>query len=77
MKKLVLNKTESQILQRDGSVYVIRNGFDILVEKTNHTIGDDYIITTIFSPYKKVVVTDDKFDMLVDLYKTGVLGIEE
>ena len=60
MKKLVLNEVESKILQRDGYVYIVRNGFDILVE------GDKdcgYIITSI-NPYDKVVVKNDESEYI-------------
>ena len=63
MRKLVLNANESLKLQKFGKVVIVRNGFDILVEKANEIdkryINLDYIIT-VFNPYDKVVLKQTK-----------------
>lgn len=60
MKKLVLNKSESLELQRDGAVHIVRNGFfEILVELEKDFIDGDYRIT-IVNPYGEVVVNKNK-----------------
>lgn len=61
MKKLVLNKLESLELKRNGAVFIVRNGFDILVRIDKYTgyTEHNYIIK-IFNPYEEVVITNDK-----------------
>jgi hypothetical protein len=53
MKKLVLNEQESKELLEAGAVEIVRNGFDILVEKEKDFKGGDYRIT-IINPYDRV-----------------------
>lgn len=63
MKKLVLNKEESEELKRDGAVEIVRNGFYMLVEKNdyfNEEEKENYFnkkyTVTIIDDYDKVVL---------------------
>lgn len=55
-KKLVLNELESLELKRDGAIYIVRNGFDILVEIDYTDYMDTDYIIMVNNPYKEVVI---------------------
>ena len=63
MRKLVLKANESLELQKFGAVVIVRNGFDILIEKATERekryFNRDYNIT-VFCAYDEVVLTQTK-----------------
>ena len=59
MKKLVLDRWETNELRKNGVVEIIRSGFNILVENEKDWIDGEYRIT-IINPYDKVVLYERK-----------------
>ena len=65
MRKLVLNQEESQVLKRFGSIDIVRNGFEIHIEKNvdfeedkeENVFNSRYCIY-IMNDYEKVVLKD-------------------
>ena len=57
MKRLLLNERETKQLLEFGAVEIVRNGFDILVEKGDDFKGGEYRITVV-NPYNRVLLTD-------------------
>ncbi len=60
MKRLLLNELETKHLLEFGAVEIVRNGFDILVEKDDDFKGEEYRITVV-NPYNRVLLTDRRY----------------
>lgn len=54
MKKLKLTPSETKELELEGSVEIVRNGFDIVVEKNTNSWEDMPYIITIINPFEEV-----------------------
>lgn len=57
MKKLVLTLEETRELKENGSVEIVRNGFDMLVEVSEYEECGYWV--TILNPYNKVVLAKE------------------
>lgn len=74
MKNLILTKDETKELEKEGSVEIIRNGFDIVIEKNNNDWESLPYLITIINPYESVKLTKDKTNKIN--YPNGVFKAE-
>ena len=59
MKKLILDKYETEQLNKYGAVEINRNGFDILVEKCKEwDMNEMGYEITIVNPYDKIITAN-------------------
>ena len=60
MKKLILDKYETEQLNKYGAVEITRNGFDILVEKCKEwDMNEMGYEITIVNPYDKIITAKE------------------
>lgn len=67
-KNLILTENETATLEQHGAVELVRNGFNILVEKNEEWEASPFIIT-IINPYENVKC----FKCVKTLYRYGML----
>ena len=62
MRKLVLNKSETKQLLRDGVLLIKRNGFEVLI---GLNIEDDDYKIKIINPYDEVVLQKELWKWVI------------